>query len=330
MLCWALASGPKSQAQTNETDAWALARQHCGAHRFSTLFTAQDVRRYLASDERLKAAIDWCKQTGITKVYVESFRDNYQVERPVSEHAKKEFAAAGFEVSGCVTTTGVGKPSTGWKDVASCYTDPHTQDRLKEIFEYAAGSFDEIMIDDFWFTDCACPECDAARLAKKVRVGGKEFPVAGDSWADYRCELMVQLSRAQVLAAAKRVNPKARLIIKLPQCTTISTTAAMTWRARRWISTGFGWGPRRATSPKRAGARRRSTKAISSCAGWGASAAPNAAAGGMIRWGQPEHLPRASAANDSGRGARVYALCLRLAPSRPRVRGRAGPARKAA
>ena len=118
VLCWALASGPKSQAQTNETDAWALARQHCGAHRFSTLFTAQDVRRYLASDERLKAAIDWCKQTGITKVYVESFRDNYQAERPVSEHAKKEVAAAGFEVSGCVTTTGVGKPSTGWKDVA--------------------------------------------------------------------------------------------------------------------------------------------------------------------------------------------------------------------
>ena len=122
----------------------------------------------------------------------------------------------GFEVSGCVTTTGVGKRSTGWKDIA-CYTDPATQERLQAIFEYAAGLFDEIMIDDFWFTDCQCPQCDAARKAKTVTVGERTYPVAGDTWEDYRCELMVRLSQERLLAAAKRVNPKARLIIKYPQ-----------------------------------------------------------------------------------------------------------------
>jgi hypothetical protein len=73
------------------------------------------------------------------------------------------------------------------------------------------------MIDDFWFTDCQCDECDIARQSKTVTIGDETFPVAGDTWEDYRCELMVQLSRDRVLAAARRVNPKATLIIKYPQ-----------------------------------------------------------------------------------------------------------------
>src|SRR5215510_9180403 len=81
---------------------------------------------------------------------------------------------ANFEVSGCVTTTQVGKKSNRWNIIA-CYTDQATQARLQSIFEFAASVFDEIMIDDFWFTDCTCAECDAARLAKKVTVGEKTF-----------------------------------------------------------------------------------------------------------------------------------------------------------
>ncbi|MCX6909292.1 MAG: hypothetical protein NTY01_14800, partial [Verrucomicrobia bacterium] len=63
----------------------------------------------------------------------------------------------------------------------------------------------------------ACPDCDAARKARTVTVGDKSYPVSGDTWEDYRCELMLRLSRDYVLAAAKRMNPKARLIIKYPQ-----------------------------------------------------------------------------------------------------------------
>ena len=77
--------------------------------------------------------------------------------------------------------------------------------------------FDEIMIDDFWFTDCACAECDRARAARKVSIGDTSYPVAGDTWEDYRSELMLQLSRNYVLSAARRVNPKVRIIIKYPQ-----------------------------------------------------------------------------------------------------------------
>jgi hypothetical protein len=195
---------------------WELGKAKQGVHRFSTLIDAQTVRDHLSSEEGIDAAIDWCKNTAVTKVYIEEFRDGYQANRETLAHAKERFQAAGIEVSGCVTTTEVGKRSTGWRGIA-CYTDQKTQDRLQEIFEYAAGLFDEVMIDDFWFTDCTCADCDAARRARTVTIGQKTYPVGGDTWEDYRCELMVRLSQDRVLGAAKRVNPRVRLIIKYPQ-----------------------------------------------------------------------------------------------------------------
>ncbi len=216
-LCAALLGAHELQAAP-EADAglWALARSQTAAHRFSTLFTAHDVKNHLSTDQGIHQAIEWCKRTAVTKVYIESFRDGYQAERDVLQNARDRFLAAGFEVGGCVTTTQVGKKSTGWNAVG-CYTDQPTQARLQSIFEFTAGLFDEIMIDDFWFTDCTCAECDAARLSRKVTVAGKIYPVAGDSWEDYRRELMTRLSRECVLGAAKRRNPNVRVIIKYPQ-----------------------------------------------------------------------------------------------------------------
>jgi len=198
-------------------ELWPLARQQRDVHRFSTLFLAQDIRDSLSNPSGIEKALLWCKKTGVTKVYIEEYRDGYQAKREAILRVKDRFLAEGFEVAGCVTTTKVGKPSTGWKDYISCYTDLKTQEKIRVIFEYAAGLFDEVMIDDFWFTDCACGKCDAARKARTVRIGNKSHPVPGDTWSDYRSELMVQLSREYVLGAARRVNPRVRLIIKYPQ-----------------------------------------------------------------------------------------------------------------
>ncbi len=198
------------------TDLWSLARRESEVHRFSTLFTAQDVRGRLSGESGLAAALDWCKRTAVTQVYIECFRDGYQADGAAVSNAMARFRQEGFGVSGCVTPTRVGKQSTGW-NLISCYTDLATQDRVRAIFEFAARLSDEVMIDDFWFTDCACAACDAARQARTVTVGGKTHPVAGESWADYRCELMLQVSREHVLGAARRVNPNARLILKYPQ-----------------------------------------------------------------------------------------------------------------
>lgn len=194
---------------------WELAREKTDIHRFSTLFTARQVTEDLATDASIDQAIDWCKAMGITKVYLETFRSRHQVVPATIAHARDRFRRAGFVVSGCVTTTQIGKISTGW-NLISCYTNAGTQKQTREIFELTAKLFDEIMIDDFWFTDCSCQECREAREARKVRVEGRVWPVDGGEWSDYRCELMARISQKLVLEAARRVNPDVKVIIKYP------------------------------------------------------------------------------------------------------------------
>jgi len=211
-----LACAQAAGTPSGPVDLWSLAKEKQQSHRFSTIITAQQVRDHLAKDGGLEAALQWCRQTAVTKVYIESFRDGYRAQRASLERARDGFREAGFEVSGCVTTTQVGKKSTGWNAI-SCYTDRATQDKLQDIFASTAELFDEIIIDDFWFTDCKCPECDAARKAKTVTIGERTFPVASDSWDDYRSELLVRLSQGRILAPARRATPKVKVIIKYPQ-----------------------------------------------------------------------------------------------------------------
>jgi hypothetical protein len=198
-------------------DLWKLANEKRAIHQFSTLFTAKQVARDFAKREEIERAIDWCRKTAVTHVYVESYRDGVSVESSTLLAAKQRFLEAGMGVSGCVTPTKVGAPSTRWKELISCYTDEATQRRVGDIFRAAAECFDEVMIDDFWFTDCACASCNTQREAQRVRVAGKDYSVSTRTWDAYRTELMLQVSREYVLGAARRANPNAKLIIKYPQ-----------------------------------------------------------------------------------------------------------------
>jgi hypothetical protein len=172
-------------------------------HLFSTLFTAQSVERQLNSVEGIDSAIAWCRQTAVTKVYVESFRNGLLASRDALVRVRDRFRDAGLEVSGCVTTTKMAKSSvTGW-EMFPCFTDAGTQQQLQGIFEFTAPLFDEIMIDDFYCTTCECDECQAARGARV--------------WAEYRVDLMRRVSRERVLDPVRRTNSNARVIIKYPQ-----------------------------------------------------------------------------------------------------------------
>ncbi|MBN1442199.1 MAG: hypothetical protein JXA90_05785 [Planctomycetes bacterium] len=183
-------------------DLWSLARKEREVLAISTLFTAQNVRDLLASSGGLDDAVRWTKRMGVTRVFIESFRDSYRAQREVLERVRDRFAGEGLAACGCVTTTRIGKRSTGW-DVISCYTDEATRKELASIFAFTASIFDEIMIDDFLFTDCACEKCAAARGER--------------SWPEYRMALMNDLSRRDILGAARAVNPRVKLIIKYPQ-----------------------------------------------------------------------------------------------------------------
>ncbi len=68
--------------------------------------------------------------------------------------------------------------------------------------EFTARHFDEIILDDFFFSNC---KCDGAIAAK----GDK-------SWTRFRTEQLDDVSRDLIIGPAKAVNPKVRLIIKYP------------------------------------------------------------------------------------------------------------------
>jgi len=179
-----------------------LPARPAGAVVWSTLFTAQDVRDHLSTEPGRQEALEFCRKMGITKVYIETFRDGYQAEEATLKVARDFFRQAGVKVSGSVATTGIGKPSTGWK-IAACYTHRQNQERLEAIFRFTAALFDEIMIDDIFFTDCECSECAAAKSMQ--------------SWQQYREKLMLRMSRERVVGPAHAVNPNVKVIIKFPQ-----------------------------------------------------------------------------------------------------------------
>jgi len=169
---------------------------------WSTIFTAQTVRDRLSTPQGREEALDFCRRLHLSKVYIEVFRDGYEADPATLRAARDFFQRAGFQVSGAVATTQLGKPSTGWKIVA-CYTDRANREHLARIFRDAASLFNEIIIDDFFFTDCQCSECAAAK--------------GGLSWPQYRKKLMLDVSRNDVLGPARQANPRVKIILKYPQ-----------------------------------------------------------------------------------------------------------------
>ncbi len=210
-----IAAGHVASAADDRPEQWTLAQANRSVHRFSTSVKAQEMKALFQNNETLDKAVAWCQQHGVTRVYLETFRFGYLVERPLLERVRDRFRQGGLETRGLVTPTMVGKPSTGW-NVACCYSDLTTQQRVREIFEYTATFFDTILIDDFWFTDCACETCSAGMRARNVTIGTRCYPVAKADWAHYRGELLCRLAEQNVLQVCRAVNPQVRVIVKFP------------------------------------------------------------------------------------------------------------------
>jgi hypothetical protein len=174
------------------------------ALQLSAWFTAQNVNDLLSNASGLDSAVAWCKDHGVTKVYLEAFGRGDYADRKTLLNAKTRFLREEFAVASGVTTSGFGKNGVGngWNG-AQCYTNIKTQKELQRIFEYAASLFDEIIIDDWFFTECQCDEC--------IRAKGDE------SWSRYYGDLMVNMSRERIMQPAHAINPNVKVIIKFPQ-----------------------------------------------------------------------------------------------------------------
>jgi hypothetical protein len=168
---------------------------------YSLFFTAFDVRDYGASISKfLKIAAP----LSVKKVYLESYRDGYTVDAAVLIAARDALLKEKYMVSGAVTPTHFSTTEKNPYPTASgCFTDREANRRMKKVFEMTASIFDEIIIDDWFFTVCECSACKKAK--------GKK------SWQEYRSKLLFDVSKKYIIEPAKKVNKDVNIILKLPQ-----------------------------------------------------------------------------------------------------------------
>ncbi|MDO4867034.1 MAG: permease [Clostridia bacterium] len=149
----------------------------------------------------------------LDKVYLEPWRGELASHEQI-EMCREVFHAHGIEVAGGLTTiipTPEGaKPKQRLFDTF-CYNDPAMRAKLKEVSAFIGGHFDEFIIDDFFFTNCACADCVRERDAFN-RVHG----ISDGSWQAYRLDLLRRVSQEDIIAPAKAANPNCRITIKYP------------------------------------------------------------------------------------------------------------------
>jgi len=138
------------------------------------------------------------RQVKVDKIYLETHRDLVIVDEPTLLKAKKFFESHGVKIAGGITLTV--NESNNFETF--CYTNPEHRKKVKEIVEYTARHFDELILDDFFFTTCKCELCIKAKGAR--------------SWTDYRLELMTNAAKELIIDPAKAVNPNIKVVIKYP------------------------------------------------------------------------------------------------------------------
>ena len=138
------------------------------------------------------------RQVMVGKIYLETHRDRILVDEKTIEAAKTFFKARGVTVAGGITYT-VNERN---RYETFCYTNPEHRKQVKVIAEYTAKHFDEIILDDFFFTNCKCELCISAK--------------GHLTWTQYRLKLMKEAAQELVINPARAINPKVRIVIKFP------------------------------------------------------------------------------------------------------------------
>ena len=126
----------------------------------TTYFVAHAAAR-VTRDQLEKQMAFMEKHLRLDKVYLEPWRGELASHEQI-EMIREVFESHGVQVAGGITT-GIPTPE-GDKPKARlfntfCYNDPAMRQKLKEVSAFTARHFDEFIIDDFFFTNCMCPDC---------------------------------------------------------------------------------------------------------------------------------------------------------------------------
>ncbi len=147
----------------------------------------------------LKKRIEFLeKYFTIDKVYLETYRDEILADSANILKAKKYLESQGITVAGGICLV---------KDEphhfqSFCYSNPADIREIRHIVGFTAGLFNEIILDDFTFSNCKTNET----IKKK---GDK-------SWSDFRLERLTDVAKNVIVKTAKQVNPDIKMVIKFP------------------------------------------------------------------------------------------------------------------
>lgn len=158
-----------------------------------------------SSEEQLEEELAFYqKHLQVSKVYIENHRGDRSLSKERLLELKHFYESRGIETAGGITPTLGEAYRPGYQRLFGgiCYTDSASRAKFQEAVETAASVFDEVIFDDFFFTNCGCDDC----LQQK----GER------SWEEFRLELMTEVSENLIMKPARAVNPNARMIIKFP------------------------------------------------------------------------------------------------------------------
>ena len=135
----------------------------------------------------------------IDKVYLEYYRSDQWCSKEHMLTVKDLFNKKGIKTSGGITTCGSG----GEGFASFCYSKDEDKEKLRKAVELCAETFDELILDDFYFSNCRCEACIKAK-------GNK-------SWSEFRLAQKLDVSKNIIMKTAKDINPNMNVIIKYPQ-----------------------------------------------------------------------------------------------------------------
>ncbi len=165
---------------------------------YSLFFTAFDTRDYGPDIHRFMRIFS---PLNIKKVYLESYRDGYTVPVEILEKAAEDLKKYGVEAAGAVTPTHFSDKQKYNENPSptGCFLDREGNRKMKKVFELTAFVFNEIIVDDWFFTVCRCPACKKSK--------GKK------SWEEFRAKTIQDAAKKYMINPAKSVNKKVNIIL---------------------------------------------------------------------------------------------------------------------
>jgi len=193
--CPAAAQTTAAEMTHTQTDNTRESYQHFDAAIYARAYEVREM-----------ADLDWLHErfdvmnalVKVDKIYLETHRDTLLVEEETLLKAKQFFAERGIRTAGGITLT-INERN---RFETFCYSNPEHRQWVQHVVEYTAKHFDEVILDDFFFTSCKSEG---------------EIAAKGDrSWTAYRLALMDEVARNVIIGPAKAVNPNVTVIVKYP------------------------------------------------------------------------------------------------------------------